>query len=111
MTDRRAATGTKPALLPDALDEVVAADRRRDAVTPEPLSEFFAPKNLSRPMTRNDYLNLRASEEFARHKNSWWGRLWGRVAGLRVVDVNRAMAAAHERQLMAVADQRRAAAE
>ena len=68
------------------------------------MSEFWAPEHLQRGICRQDYMNLRASEEFSRRESTWWRRVWRFLRGVpQVRSLNRAMASAHERQLQQIA--------
>lgn len=92
-------------------DEALQADRREDGSLrrlgssgARTAGDFFAEGNLDKPMTRRDYLNLRASEEFAREETGFWSWLWNTLRGRPTPQpLNRALAAAHRRQLTALA--------
>lgn len=61
---------------------------------------FFAKDKLLKSLTRQDYVNLRSSEEFARGEGRWWRRIWRFLIGdPQVVDTTRRMAEAHARSL------------
>jgi hypothetical protein len=64
---------------------------------------MFAEKNLDKPMTRRDYINLRSSEEYARRESSLFRRVWRFLRQWPgVVNINARMAAAHARDLFEI---------
>lgn len=70
------------------------------------LKDFFDPEHHERAVTRRDYINLRASEEFSRRENQWHRKLWRWLRRVpQVRNIVGAMAAGHERTLVAIAEE------
>jgi hypothetical protein len=88
-------------ILPPGLAVLADTDRAEDQAPRESLRAYFDEANLQRPMTRNEYLNLRASEEFSRREGRGWRGLWNRIAGRLIIDIPDQMASAHARSLAA----------
>jgi hypothetical protein len=107
--DRRSAStnGTTPQLdEPDAIDRRADGSIRRPGKGGRTMTDFFAEGNLDRPMTRRDYVNMRASEEFSRTASTLVGRILRVLRGEpQVKDLNFAMGAAHERSLRQLQEQ------
>lgn len=62
--------------------------------------DFFAEENAEKPITRAEYINVRANEEFSRREQSWWRMAWRWLTHRpRVKDVVGQMADAHGRSM------------
>ncbi len=104
-TRKTGPNGTSPQL-DDAVDVRADGSMRRPGRGGRTMTDFFAEGNLDRPMTRRDYVNMRASEEFSRQATTWGARIRRFFGGdPQVRDVNYAMGQAHERSLRQLAEQ------
>jgi hypothetical protein len=88
---------------PKPTDDVLReaqADIQRDADKARTTNSFFGERNLQMLLTRQQYLNLRASEEYSRRNQRPLARLWQWLRGAPPPpDICGAMADAHARSL------------
>lgn len=88
---------------PKQIDQRSDGSIRRAGAGTRERKSIFDEKNRDRPLTRAEYLNLRASEEFARREQTLLRRIWRWMRGWpRVVNINAGMADAHARSLDAI---------
>lgn len=109
--DRRSTSKTEPDIAaPDAKREAAEAieaaggDMREDGtarrVAPGARSAKQWNAQVEDLMSRGDYLDVRASEEFSRREQVWYRRVYRWLTGRpRVIDMNSALANAHGRRL------------
>lgn len=70
------------------------------------MEQMLDEEHLRRPLTRQDYVNLRASEEFARRESQWWRKLWRWLTRMpQVTNVPARLADAHARSLVKIEKQ------
>ena len=87
----------------EAIDQRADGSIRRPGKGGRTVADFFGADHTQRNLSRADYLNLRASEEFARREGTWYRRIVRFLLGdPQVRDVNWAMADAHARTLEAL---------
>lgn len=78
-------------------------DPRRPAPGVRRASDFFDPDHQRRELLRGEYVNVRASEEYARRESTYWRRFLRLVRGQpQVVDFNARLADSHARTLETV---------
>jgi len=109
VVEKRASKGRDPVsqvdavMLADADTKDVPKDSKRVAPGVRRLSEYFGPNQITRPLTRGEYLNLRMMEEYDRREGTPLRRLWRWLNKIpQVMNIPAVMARDHARALAAI---------